>query len=232
MPASGLTDGGFTYEDNGGLLRDLMDYTSYLDLDSPADHGTVAPSALDTDKMQQLVDINRQITGRDLLVNTTNPASPGGGSDREVSSSDGASIPDTGDAPAPAPAPSPSPAAGRTKHPTRSMTTVDEPSSTNQRARNINVNSKTVNELKRLALYTKFPLADMGHCEERLNFLEYAYAVNNTQMHSRLEGEKVKTIPNTFKTAMRLPEAKMWKATSDKEMKSLQDAPKSPRDRK
>ena len=42
-------------------------------------------------------------------------------------------------------------------------------------------------------------------------------------MHSRSGGEKVKTIPNTFKEAMRLPEAKMWKAASDKEMKSLQD---------
>ena len=31
--ASGLTDGEFTYEDNGELLRDVMDYTSYLNLD-------------------------------------------------------------------------------------------------------------------------------------------------------------------------------------------------------
>ena len=63
----------------------------------------------------------------------------------------------------------------------------------------------------------------MGHCEERLNFLEYAYVANNAQMQSRSEGEKVKTIPNTFKEAMRLPGAKMWKASSDKAMKSLQD---------
>ena len=32
-PASGLTDDEFTYEDNDDLLRDVMDYTSYLDLD-------------------------------------------------------------------------------------------------------------------------------------------------------------------------------------------------------
>ena len=85
------------------------------------------------------------------------------------------------------------------------------------------MNDKIVNELKRLALYTKSPLTDMGHCEERVNSLEYAYVANNVQMHRRSEKEKVKTIPNTFKEAMRLPEAKMRKASSDKEMKSLQD---------
>ena len=171
----------------------------------------------------QLVNDIREITGRNLLVNTTSPASPGEGSDWEVSSSDGAPSPDTGDAPAPAPAPAPPLVAGRTKRSTRSTSTVDESCSINQRARNTSVNAKTVNELKRLALYTKTPLADMGHCEERLNFLEYAYVTNNTQMHSLSEGEKVKTIPNTFKEAIRLPEAKVWKAASDKEMKSLQD---------
>ncbi|CAN0556615.1 unnamed protein product, partial [Ectocarpus sp. 12 AP-2014] len=39
------------------------------------------------------------------------------------------------------------------------------------------------------------------------------------------EGEKVKTIPNNFKDAMGLPEAKLWKGATDKEMKSLQDRP-------
>ena len=173
--------------------------------------------------MRQLVNNSQETTGRDLLVITISPALPGGGSDREVSSSDGAPSPDTRDAPAPAPTPAPAPAAGRTKRSTRSTTTVDEPCLTNQRARNTSVNAKTVNKLKRLALYTKSPLADIGHCDERLNFLECNYVANNTQMHSRSEGEKVKTIPNTFKEAMRLPEAKMWKAASDKEMKSLQD---------
>ena len=210
-PTSGLTDGEFKYEDNDDILRDVMDYTSYLDLDSPVDHGTVAHSALDTDEMWKLVNKIREITGRDLLVNTTSPPSPGGGSDREVSSSDGAPSPDTEDTPVPAPAPGPGPAAGRTKRSTKSTTTVDEPSSTNQRARNTSVNANAVNELKRLTLYTKSPLADMGHCEKRLNFLEYAYVANNNQMHSRSEGKKVKTIPNTFKDAMRLPKAKMWK---------------------
>ena len=222
-PASGLTDGEFTYVDNNDLPREAMDYTSYLDLDSSAHHGTVAPSSLDTDEIRQLVNNIRETTGRDLLVNTTSPASPGGGSDREVSSSDGAPTPDTGDAPEPAPSPAPAPAARRTERSTRSMNSVDEPSSANQRARNTSVNAKTVNELKRLALYTKSPLLDMGHCEERLNCLEYAYVANNAQMHSCLEGEKVRTIPNTFKEAMKLPEAKMRKAESDKEMKCLQD---------
>ena len=61
-PASGLTDGEFTYEDNDDLLRDMMDYTMHLDLDSPADHGTTAPSALDADEMRQLVNNIREIT--------------------------------------------------------------------------------------------------------------------------------------------------------------------------
>ena len=61
-PASGLTDGEFTYEDNDDLLRDVMDYTMHLDLDSPAEHGTAAPSALDTDEMRQLVNNIREIT--------------------------------------------------------------------------------------------------------------------------------------------------------------------------
>ena len=224
-PTSGLTDGEFTYEDNGDLLRNVMDYTSYFDLDSPADHGTVAPSALDTNEMRQLVNNIREITGRDLLVNTTSPASSGEGSVRGVSSSDGAPSPDTEEAPASAPAPAPAPAlaAGRTKHSTRSTTTVDEPPSIDQRARNTSASAKTVNELKRLAFYTKSSLGGMGHCEEKLNFLVYAYVANNTQMHSRSQREKVRTIPNTFKTIMRLLGAKIWKAASDKEMKSLQD---------
>ena len=133
--------------------------------------------------------------------------------------------PDTGDAPAPTPTPAPVPDAdaGRTKRSTRSTTTVDDPSSTNQRASYTSVKARTVNGLKRLALYTKSPLADMEHCEERLNFFEYAYDANNTQIHSRSEREKVKTIPNTFKEAIRLPEANMWEAASDREMKSLLD---------
>ena len=85
------------------------------------------------------------------------------------------------------------------------------------------MNAKTANGVKRLTLHTKFPLAEMGYCEERLDFLEYTYVANNTQMHSRSQKEEVKTIPNTFKEAMRLPETNMWKAASDKEMKSLQD---------
>ena len=66
-----------------------MDYTLYLDLDSPADRGRVAPSALDTNEMWQLIKNIGEITGLDLLVNTTTPASPGGGSHREIWSSDG-----------------------------------------------------------------------------------------------------------------------------------------------
>ena len=194
-PARGLTDGEFTYEDNADLLRDVM---AYLDLDSPADHGTVAPSALDINEMQQLVYNIQEITGRDLLVNTTSPASSGGSSDREVSLSDGAASPDTGDASVPPPVPSPAPAVERTKRSTRSTTTVDEQFPTNRRARNTSVNAKTVNELKRLALYTKSPQADMRHCEEKINVLEYVHVANITQMHSRSEGEKAKTIPNTF----------------------------------
>lgn len=54
-------------------------------------------------------------------------------------------------------------------------------------------------------------------------FLEYACVANNTQIHSRSEGEKVNTTTNTLKEAMELPEAKLWKAATDMEVKRLQD---------
>ena len=63
----------------------------------------------------------------------------------------------------------------------------------------------------------------MVYCEKRINFFEYAHVANNIKMHIRLEGGKIKIIPNTFKGAMSLPEAKMWKAAPDKGIKSLQD---------
>ena len=60
------------------------------------------------------------------------------------------------------------------------------------------------------------PLTDIGgQREEKLNFLEYAFVANNTQIHSRSEGEKVKTVPNTFREAMGLPEAKLWKCATE-----------------
>ncbi|CAB1120117.1 unnamed protein product [Ectocarpus sp. CCAP 1310/34] len=105
----------------------------------------------------------------------------------------------------------------------RSTAKVDKPSLTNQSGRDTAVKPKTIRELRRLALYTDTPLADVGHREERFDFLEYAFVANNTQIHGRSEGEKVKTIPNTCKKAMELPETKLWKAATDKEIKSLQD---------
>eukprot|EP00752_Nemacystus_decipiens_P015693 g14006.t1 len=125
------------YDNDDDLMRDVMDYTSYLDLESPTSHLSVIPSSSDTNDMQQL--------------------------------------------------------------------------------------PKTITELRRLALYTNTPLADIGHREERINFLEHAFVADSTQLRSCSEGEKVKTIPNTFKEAMELPETKLWKAATDKETKSLQD---------
>ncbi|CAN0579240.1 unnamed protein product, partial [Ectocarpus sp. 12 AP-2014] len=165
---------------------------------------------------------DHEVAGQDLVANNNGPTSPNEESDHENSS------PEDENTPAPNPAHvtrrtlrSSTQAPDRTR--TRSTTKVGKPSATNQRAREVAVDAKTISELKRLALYTNTPLADIGHREEKLNFLEYAFVANNTQIHSRSEGEKVKTIPNNFKDAMGLPEAKLWKGATDKEMKSLQD---------
>ncbi|CAN0453265.1 unnamed protein product, partial [Ectocarpus sp. 12 AP-2014] len=45
----------FGYDNNDDLLRDVMDYTSYIDLESPTSHLSVIPSSSDTSDMQQLV---------------------------------------------------------------------------------------------------------------------------------------------------------------------------------
>ena len=75
--------------------------------------------------------------------------------------------------------------------------------------------------MQQLALYTKEAMPDMAHEMEMLTYAEYAYATTSVQLKSLSEGEKVVVIPNTFKEAMGLPEAALWKAASDKEMDSL-----------
>ena len=76
--------------------------------------------------------------------------------------------------------------------------------------------------MQKLALYTKEAMLDMGHYMEMLTYAEYAYATTNVQLKSRSEGKKIIVLPNTFKEAMSLSEAALWKAASDKEMVSLE----------
>ena len=64
-------------------------------------------------------------------------------------------------------------------------------------------------------------MPDMAHYMKMLTYAEYAYATTNVQLKSRSEEEKVVVIPDTFKEAMGLPEAALWKAALDKEMTSL-----------
>ena len=75
--------------------------------------------------------------------------------------------------------------------------------------------------MQKLALYTKEATPDMAHYMEMLTYAEYAYATTNVQLKSRLEGDKIVVIPNTFEEDMGLPEAALWKAASDK-MTSLE----------
>ena len=81
--------------------------------------------------------------------------------------------------------------------------------------------ARILRDLRRLALLTQGEVPDVAHRNGYHNLVEYAYAVTNTHGQSRLEGENIKIIPNTFKEAMGLPEAQQWKDASEKEMKSL-----------
>ena len=76
--------------------------------------------------------------------------------------------------------------------------------------------------MQNFALYTKEAMPDMAHYMEMLTYAEYAYATTNVQLKSRSEGKKIIVLPNTFKEAMSLSEAALWKAASDKKIESLE----------
>ena len=62
----------------------------------------------------------------------------------------------------------------------------------------------------------------MAHRERHNGFVEYAYAASNTQLNGRSSTGTIK-IPDNYNEAMRLPEAHLWKAAMEKELKSHQD---------
>ena len=62
----------------------------------------------------------------------------------------------------------------------------------------------------------------MAHRERHNGFVEYAYAASNTQLNGRSSTGTIK-IPDNYNEAMRLPEAHLWKAAMEKELKSPQD---------
>ena len=78
-------------------------------------------------------------------------------------------------------------------------------------------------ETASLALYANVALGDVAHSEDMASFVECALTATNIQLKSLLEGEKVATIPSTFREAMSLPEAAEWKAATTKELNSLKD---------
>ena len=62
---------------------------------------------------------------------------------------------------------------------------------------------------------------DIAHHLDDTFSTEYTYATTNTQ-GSFLVGEIKETIPNTFKEAMGLPQAALWKAASGRQVASLE----------
>ena len=58
----------------------------------------------------------------------------------------------------------------------------------------------------------------MAHRERHNGFVEYAYAASNTQLNGRSSTGTIK-IPDNYNEAMRLPEAHLWKASMEKELK-------------
>ncbi|CAN0421936.1 unnamed protein product, partial [Ectocarpus sp. 13 AM-2016] len=86
------------YDNTDDCLRDVMDYTSYLDLDSPTSHLSVIPAATENNELQQLVSSIQEVAGQDLVANNNGPTSPNKESDHEDSS------PEDENTPAPNPA--------------------------------------------------------------------------------------------------------------------------------
>ena len=82
------------------------------------------------------------------------------------------------------------------------------------------LSDKIIRGMQKLALYTKEVVPDMAHEMEMLTYAEYAYSTTNVELKNSSEGEKVLVIPNTFKEAVRLPEAALWKAASDKKIET------------
>ncbi|CAM9986469.1 unnamed protein product, partial [Ectocarpus sp. 4 AP-2014] len=65
-PGNRVEEDEFGYDNNDDLLGDVMDHTSYLDLESPTSHLSVIPSSSDTSDMQQLVNNIQEVTSQDL----------------------------------------------------------------------------------------------------------------------------------------------------------------------
>ena len=74
-------------------------------------------------------------------------------------------------------------------------------------------NARTLRELKRLGLHTKGERQDIAHKDEFVYFVHYAYAAQNVQQK----------VPRTFREAMELADAKLWRAATRKEMDRLEE---------
>ena len=74
-------------------------------------------------------------------------------------------------------------------------------------------NARTISELRRLAFYTKGDFPDIAHKTDCVSFVEYAYAVKNTQPN----------VPQNVRDSMKLADADLWRVAAENEIKSLQD---------
>ena len=75
-------------------------------------------------------------------------------------------------------------------------------------------NVRTINELRRLAFYTKGGFTDIAHKDDcnPVSFVECAYAVKTTQPN----------VQRSFQEAMKMSDADLWREAAEK-IKSPQD---------
>lgn len=213
---SGFDEGTFSYDEPEDLMRDVRNYTSRLDFDrSSSEH---RPS--DDEEVRLLLEQLDGVTARDLrTVSVPAPAPLPDSSPSPVSEPVG-NVPET--APSSAPTPAAAGPSGRGRGRSSARGRAKSTLSRTLRSDSKQPSSRTLNELKKLAYFAKGEFPDVAHKDEVFCFVEYAYATHSSQLRS-LSAEGTVKVPDSYKEAMQLPEAALWKEAMKKEMKSLDD---------
>ncbi|CAM9846362.1 unnamed protein product [Sphacelaria rigidula] len=146
----GFDEGTFSYDEHEDLVRAVRNYTLSLDLSSPSEKRVTEDVPVN-----QILDLIKEITSRDLLAAPEHSASP---------------------EPSPVEESVPSGVHNRT----RGQTNQRVPSERNQRV----PTSRTVRELGKLPYFAKGEFPDVADSHEQLSLVEYAYAATNTQLRS------------------------------------------------
>ena len=195
---SGFDQGEFMYDDYD-MVRDVRNYTSKLNLSSPA----AADRAVEDLSVRDLLEQIRETTDRDLDFNPASSelsgdlpgdtSGSGGDSNSHGSSgrgscggsaSRGGRGSHGGDATG-------GRRGGFTSQRTTTRSTANAP------------NARTINELRCLAFYTKGELTDIARKDDcnPVSFVEYVHAVKTTQPN----------FPRHFQEAMKMSDADLWR---------------------